>query len=444
MIILGVGCNIGDRLANLRKALRHMCSISKLKILQVSPVYESDALLFDGAPPDWNRSFMNIALEISTNLYPEELLVAIKEVEKKMGRGVHLKWSPRLIDIDILAWNDKYYCTDKIVIPHPFLTERPFALWPLADIAPDWKYCCPNCIDTGRNAEDIARKFGSRFDGNALLHTKQIAHRVDTPMMMGILNVTPDSFSDGEKFNSLTRTLEHAKSLFAVGADIIDIGAESTRPGSKAISSKDEWLRLKPILDSWSSLWSDKSFKPKLSIDTYKPEIVKKLLPYQIDFLNEVGGLINPRMRDVVKESNAKIIFMHNLGLPANPQVILSQNTDIISQVYQWGEKQLNTLIDAGIARERLIFDIGIGFGKNAEQSLFLIKGIARFHDLGIPILVGHSRKSFLNRFTEKKFATRDLESAVFSGFLAKQKVEYLRVHNVDVHMRLLKIESLL
>ncbi|MDR1057427.1 MAG: dihydropteroate synthase [Coxiellaceae bacterium] len=444
MIVLGLGCNVGDRLANLREALCRLRLISNLKILQVSPVYESDALLLDDAPPDWNQQFANLALGIYTTLHPEELLAAIKEVEKGMGRGIHLKWSPRLIDIDILAWDDEYYHTDKLTIPHLALTERPFALWPLADIVPAWKYCRPNCSDSGRNAEDLAKKFGSRFDGNAPLRTKQIAHRVDTPMMMGILNVTPDSFSDGGKFDDLSRALEHAKSLFAAGADIIDIGVESTRPGSKTISPEDEWSRLKPVLDSWSSLWSSKGFKPKLSVDTYKAETVQKLLSYQVDFLNEVGGLINPKMRTVVKESNAKIIFMHNLGLPANPQVILPQNVDIVSQIYRWGEKQLNSLINIGIARERLIFDVGIGFGKNAEQSLALIKGIVQFHDLDIPILVGHSRKSFLSRLTDKKFAARDLESTVFSGFLAKQKVDYLRVHDVDMNMRLLKVESLI
>jgi len=444
MVVLGLGCNVGDRLANLREALRLLRLVSRLKVLRVSPLYESDALLLDEAPQDWNQPFLNLALGVSTDLHPEELLDEIKRIEGVMGRGEHLKWSPRIIDIDILAWDEEYYHTDRLIIPHTGLIERPFVLWPLADVIPNWKYCRPNCSEVGKNAEWLAKKFGSRFDGKAPLHTRQLAHRIDTPLMMGILNYTPDSFSDGGEYFDLSKALEHAKNLFAAGADIIDIGAESTRPGSKTLSLDDEWSRLKPLLDAWSSFWGKKNFKPKLSVDTYRPETAEKLLSYGVDFFNDVSGLSNPRMQNIVKEGNAKIIFMHNLGLPANPQVTLPPEIDVISQVYQWGEKQLESLTKLGVSKERLIFDIGIGFGKDAAQSLDLIQNVARFQELGLPILVGHSRKSFLNRFTPLNFAERDLESAVFSGFLATQKVDYLRVHNVDMNMRLLKIESLM
>lgn len=109
-----------------------------------------------------------------------------------MGRLKHAHWSPRIIDIDILAWNEECYHTDKLNIPHKGLLERTFALWPLADVAPNWKYCEPNQPQTGKTAQELIKIWGSRFSGEAPLHTKQIAHRVDTPMMMGILNVTTD------------------------------------------------------------------------------------------------------------------------------------------------------------------------------------------------------------------------------------------------------------
>lgn len=443
MIILGIGCNIGDRLANLRSALTYLRAIDEIAIHQISPIYESDALLPENAPKEWNTPYLNLALSISTKLTPEKLVIKIKAIEDKMGRLKHLHWSPRIIDIDILAWNEECYHTDRLNIPHQGLPERPFALWPLADIAPNWKYCEPNKTETGKTAYELARKFGSRFDGKAPLHTKQIAHRVDTPIMLGILNITTDSFSDGNKFIKLETALEQAESLFNAGADVIDIGAESTRPvGASIITPKEEWQRLQPVLDAWQSLWSSHSFKPKLSIDTRNYQTAEKLLSYQIDFFNDVTGLTDPKMIAVVKSSKAKIIFMHNLGIPANPEVVFPLDTDVTSTVYQWGEQQLKKLTKLGITMERLIFDVGIGFGKNAMQSLNLIKNIAKFHQLDVPLLVGHSRKSFLNNFTNKPFAERDIETAGISGFLATKKVEYLRVHNIDQNMRLLKINA--
>jgi 2-amino-4-hydroxy-6-hydroxymethyldihydropteridine diphosphokinase / dihydropteroate synthase len=442
MIILGLGCNVGDRLANLRDVLARIRLIPELEVERISPVYESDALLLEGAPEVWNQPFLNLALGIATRLRPLQLLDRIKSIEAAMGRVVGAKWSPRIIDIDILAWNEEYCQIDKLTIPHPGLLERPFALWPLADIAPEWKYCEPDSSYTGKSARELVKKFGSRFDGKAPLHTVQIAHRIDTPLMMGVLNLTPDSFSDGGKFDSFALVSEQAKKLFNDGADIIDIGAESTRPGSELISVAEEWRRLEPILDAWPSFWLNKDFKPKLSVDTQRSEIAEKLLSYNVDFFNDVSGLVDPKMQDIVKASNAKIIFMHNLGIPANPEVILSYDTDPVSQVHRWGRWQLDNLIRLGINKDRLIFDVGIGFGKDAEQSLSLIYSVKHFQDLGVDILVGHSRKSFLNKFTAKKFVERDLETAVFSGFLATQKVNYLRTHNVDYTMRLLKINA--
>ena len=444
MIILGLGCNIGDRLSNLRDALARIRLISELKVNQVSPVYESDALLPENAPESWNQPYLNIALSLSTKLKPEQLLTKIKTIEEEMGRVTSLRWAPRIMDIDILAWGDEHCHADKLKIPHLSLTERPFALWPLADLVPTWKYCAPNKAETGKTAKELIKKFGSRFDGKALFHTRQIAHRVDTPIMMGILNLTPDSFSDGGQFNNFAEAIKQTEVLFDAGADIIDIGAESTRPTSKYVTPDEEWSRLRSILETWLLLWNGRSSKPKLSVYTRKPEIVEKLLSYPIDFFNDVGGLTDPKMQDVIKDSKAKVIFMHSLGIPPSADRVLAYDVDAVSQVYQWGERQLENLTKIGINKERLIFDVGIGFGKVAEQSLEIIKRISQFRGLGVPISVGHSRKSFLSQFTSKNFAQRDLETAAISGFLATQQVDYLRVHNVDQNMRLLKVNAAL
>lgn len=441
MVILGLGCNIGDRLANLRMALQHLSMNSSLKIQRVSPVYESDALLLPDSPEEWNLPYLNIAIKITTTLSPEQLLEVIKDIEVTMGRIFEFRWSPRIIDIDILAWGSESYQSENLTIPHRSLLERPFALWPLTDLEPNWRYCGLHDTRTEETAENLAMVFGSRFDGKAPLGTKQIAHRVDTPYMMGIINLTSDSFSDGGKYLNVTAAYEQARLLFESGVDIIDVGAEATGPGvTNTLSVEEEWRRLQPFLDGWQLFWQDKKFRPQLSIDTSKPQIVEQLLSYKVDFYNIVHGLDSIAMVDLLKESTAKIICMHSLGVPSNFKVTLSDDVDVVSSVYDWGKRQLEFLITQGIKRERLIFDVGIGFGKNSAQSMELLRNIEKFNELGVKLLVGHSRKSFLNMYTNLPPMERDIETAVLSWYCHKCRVSYLRVHNVSYTLRVLKM----
>ena len=443
MIILGLGTNIGDRLDNLRNVLTRISLLKKVKILKVSPVYESSALLPTEHDKAWDKSFLNAAIGISTELSPIELLAKIKEVERSMGRANdYLKWSPRVIDIDILTWGEEYFTKSELMVPHPELVNRPFALWPAADLEPTLK------IFTGSGFEslsDLAGKFGSRFDGQAILSTKQIAHRIDTPIVMGIVNLTSDSFSQDGLDKSTDLAIERALKLVEQGAEVIDVGAESTRPGAKPISAVEEWSRLKPFIERWSILKNEIGINAKISIDTYKASVVEQVLSLcELDYINDVSGLTTKEMRSVVRDSNAKAIFMHNLGVPAAKDQLVPQQLPVLDQVYSWGKLTVAELVAFGISRERLIFDVGIGFGKTAEQSFEILKNIKHFSSLGFPLLVGHSRKSFLDQLTKVVPAERDLETAIFSGYLATSGVSYLRVHNVDYTMRLIKLNKLL
>jgi len=440
MLILGLGCNIENRLMNLRQALAELRTLQELTILQVSPVYESDALLPENADPIWNKPYLNVALRCSTSLSPEALLSKLKAIETKMGRENSQHWSPRVIDIDILAWDDLVIRRPSLHIPHKGLLDRPFALWPLADVAPDWKYCEPNTELSGNCASTLVKKWGSRFTAEAPLHTRQIAHRIDTPQMIGILNITPDSFSDGGRFVSVQNALEQAQDLFCAGADVIDIGAESTRPNAKTLTWQEEWSRLEPVLKEICMLWPKNSFRPKISIDTRNAEVAERALKYNIDFLNDVSGFTSNAMQKIAKESSAKLIYMHNLGIPPSPEKILDENLSSIPSVLEFAERQRDLLVNLGIKQERLIFDVGIGFGKTPAQSLELIANIEKFFVVQLPLLIGHSRKSFLTLFTNKPHAERDIETAVVSLFLAKKNLDYLRVHNVEVNMRALNI----
>jgi 2-amino-4-hydroxy-6-hydroxymethyldihydropteridine diphosphokinase / dihydropteroate synthase len=444
MIILGLGCNVGDRLDYLRQALKLLRTISELKIIQTSPVYQSDALLIENSPLEWNKPFLNCAVSCQTTLQPEQLLDKLKTIESQIGHNHNLKWAPRAIDIDILAWKNLCLNTPRLHLPHSELTKRPFAMWPLTDLYPTWQYCLPNTEHFGKTASEIVKTWGSRFDGNAPLNTKQIAHRIDTPLIMGILNITPDSFSDGGNFTKTDIALKQAQHLFASGADIIDIGAESTRPNSTPIHSNEEWSRLKPILEGLNAMWQHALFKPKLSVDTKNPEIAVKALAYDIDFLNDVTGFTNQSMLQVAQDSNVKLIYMHNRGVPPKANDIIPENEDVIAAVYQWASQQLQLFDKFGIARERLIFDVGIGFGKSADQSFTIIQNIEHYHRLGIPILVGHSRKSFLTKFTNKPCNDRDVETAIISSYLANKNIDYIRIHNVATNMCALKINAAL
>jgi 2-amino-4-hydroxy-6-hydroxymethyldihydropteridine diphosphokinase/dihydropteroate synthase len=440
MIILGLGSNIGDRLWHLRLALRNLRSLENIKITQVSPVYESDALLPENPKTDWNLPYLNLAVSCKSKLPPDILLEKIKNIELQMGRREHLHWAPRTIDIDILVWDDKVYQSNALQIPHEDLLNRPFAMWPLCDLIPDWHY------RGGQTAQEIIKPWGSRFDGKAPFHTRQIAHRVDTPQMVGVLNITPDSFSDGGKYEKIDATVKQAKHLFKTGADIIDIGAESTRPGAaNIVTPAEEWQRLDPALEAIIDIWKDIGFKPKISIDSRNPSTARQALTkHKIDWLNDQTGFDNPEMRKIAIESAVKLIVMHHLCIPENRGVLLPFEKDPVLGVYQWAEKRIAELLAMGIDKDRVILDPGIGFGKHAEQSFIIIKEIAKFKDLGLPLLVGHSRKSFMNQFTNLPFAERDLETAVISNFLATQQIDYLRVHNVAAQMRALKINKAL
>jgi len=439
MVILGLGSNLHDRLANLRFALTHIKQIPNFSVLQVSPVYISDALVPDNAPVSWDTPYLNLALHCDTTLAPHELLRHVKEIEKKVGRTPGKDWGPRIIDIDLLAWDDLMLYDEKLHIPHEHLAERPFALWPLADVAPFWIY-----PKQDKTAAELAAGWGSRFTGDAPFHTRQIAQRIDASQLVGIINVTPDSFSDGGHFFDALRAVEQMKHLVLAGAEIIDIGAEATNPRASAISSDEEWQRLEPVLSAVLAAAITMDIQPKISVDTRHADVASKALELGINWINDVSGLQDVKMRKVVAASQCDVVVMHHLGIPVDKNIILLRDSNPVGLILEWAEQRLDELTQHGIAQERIIFDVGIGFGKNAEQSLELLKNIDAFQRLGTRLLVGHSRKTFLGQFTDKLFAERDIETTVLSLFLAEKRVDYLRVHNIEMHARAFKIRGAL
>jgi 2-amino-4-hydroxy-6-hydroxymethyldihydropteridine diphosphokinase/dihydropteroate synthase len=442
MLVLGLGCNLGDRLENLRKTLHAIKQLPVLKILQVSPLYVSDALLPENAPQDWNKPFINLAISCETSLQPLELLKQLKNIEIQIGRKPQARrWGTREIDIDILVWDDLILENEILNIPHIGLQDRPFALWPLADVAPLWVFPSSG-KNQGKTAAQIVEAWGSRFSGEAPFHTKQINQRIDTPQLVGILNVTPDSFSDGGLFLQPEHAVKQMLHLLESGAEVIDIGAESTAPTAKRLTAEMEWQRLEPVLLAIKAQQNHCFISPKISVDTRHSEVAAKALDLGADWINDVSGLDDPAMREIISHSSADCVVMHHINIPENREHVLPRAQDPVKLVYEWAEKRLQELENQGIARQRIIFDPGIGFGKMAEQSLVILKNLSAFQALGTRILIGHSRKTFLALLCGLPFAERDIETMGMVLALAKQNIDYFRVHNVEMCARAIKAAS--
>lgn len=428
MLILSLGTNLGDSLNNLRLGLQLLQKSQKIAPLQISPLYSSSALLPAYAPVAWNRPFLNLAVVCETDLSPLEVLRLIKQIERQLGREESQRWAPRIIDIDILAWDNCVIDQIGLKIPHAELLSRPFALWPLLDLWPDWQHPTAELAD-------VLQRWGSRYTGElAPCGTKQLPHRLEGSALVGILNITPDSFSDGGKFITVPNAFAQAEKLVREGAEVLDIGAESTRPGATPVLPETEWALLEPVLTALKEQCKQWAFKPKLSIDTRHYIVAEKAMQLGIDWINDVSGFVDPNMRALAAGNPVKCVVMHNLGVPAQKNVVLASHPNICEQMLDWTEQRFDELLDAGVDAKQLIFDIGIGFGKTAQQSIFLLKNIKQFRRLNCPLLVGHSRKSFLNLITGKPFPDRDFETAMVSYQLAAQGVDYLRVHNVGLN----------
>ena len=266
---------------------------------------------------------------------------------------------------------------------------------------------------------------------SAKIPLKHIPGPLPATELVGIINVTPDSFSDGNLFIDPHKAALHARNLWNEGARVLDIGAESTRPGAKLITWEEEWRRLDPVLNAIRTEFQNDSLKPEISVDTRRPEVAKLALAAGANWLNDVSGFSDPGMLELAGEGSAQLVCMHNLGVPPSKEHVLSSSSDALTQILAWGEEVISKFNHLGITSDRLILDPGIGFGKTPQQSLKIILGAEKLLRLGCRILIGHSRKSFLSLFSAKPANERDAESAALSAVLASKGMHYLRVHNV-------------
>lgn len=253
--------------------------------------------------------------------------------------------------------------------------------------------------------------------------------------MMGILNVTPDSFSDGGKFFSRQEALDWALEMERAGADLIDVGGESTRPGARSVSAEEELERILPAIRAIRS----HTHLP-LSVDTTKPEVARAALEAGAGIINDVNGLgAAPEMVDLAREFEAGLILMHRRGTPETMHEF-TQYEDVVEEVFQELDKSFGRVLASGVLPEQVVLDPGIGFSKNAEQNLELIAGLKRFHSWGRPILLGPSRKSFIGALTGRAPAERDWGTAAAVALGVANGAHLVRVHQVEVMRDVVKV----
>ena len=254
------------------------------------------------------------------------------------------------------------------------------------------------------------------------------------PNILGILNLTPDSFSDGGRFNSKNKGVKQAKNLFNSGANLIDIGGESTRPGSKSISENLEWKRIEKILKILSK-------KIPLSLDTRKSSVMEKGLKFGVKLINDVSGLnYDSKTVKVLKKYKIPFVLNHSKGDPEHMQDKPNYENELLD-IYDFFEKKITYLRSIGIKHNNIIIDPGIGFGKNLKHNMNLICNISIFHSLGFPILVGNSRKRFIKDISGKNDSKfRIGGTAATSIYLMTQGVQILRIHDVNEVMQSLKV----
>lgn len=247
--------------------------------------------------------------------------------------------------------------------------------------------------------------------------------------IMGILNVTPDSFSDGGSYTDLDLAIKHAKEMVEEGVDIIDVGGESTRPGHKFVSSEEEIKRIVPVIKSLK-----KEIKIPLSIDTYKSDVAEEALKLGVDMVNDVWGLTyDENMAKVIGKYGASVCIMHN-------QDGTEYDKDIMESIKEFLENSVNKALKAGIKKENIVLDPGIGFGKTFEQNVEVLKRLNELQDLGYPILLGTSRKSVLGNIVGGEPRERVEATVATTVAGIRDGVDIVRVHDVKENTQAAKI----
>ncbi len=256
-------------------------------------------------------------------------------------------------------------------------------------------------------------------------------------LVMGILNVTPDSFSDGGRFLAEKSIGVQVDTMLRDGADIIDVGGESTRPFAAPVTVAEELDRVLPAI----RLIRQRSAIP-ISIDTTKADVARAALAEGADIINDISALrFDAKMLTLVRETDVPVIIMHMQGTPSDMQVA-PRYDDVVAEIKEFFAARLAWAAENGVARQRFVIDPGIGFGKTVEHNLSILKRAAEFTELGCPVLIGHSRKSFIGKLLGADVDARDVATAAISALCAQKGVAVLRVHDVGMTVQAVRLAA--
>ncbi len=264
---------------------------------------------------------------------------------------------------------------------------------------------------------------------NTTLHLSRRVH------VMGILNVTPDSFSDGGRFLRLDDAVRRAEEMVAEGADLIDVGGESSRPGSDPVPLDEELDRVIPVVEALA-----KRIPAPISVDTYKAEVARRALDAGAALVNDISAMrFDPRMKELIAERGVPVILMHMLGTPRDMQISPSYE-DVIGEISAFLRDRIAEAVSAGIARTQIVVDPGIGFGKRVADNLEIVRRLDAFHALGCPILLGPSRKSFIGKALDLPSEERLEGTAAVVALSVLRGAHLIRVHDVRQMVRVVRM----
>lgn len=406
-VLLSLGSNVGDRKFNLIAASNLIKDI--LSNNKISEIYETEP---------WGKTdqpkFLNLCISGETNLNPRELLKLTKSIEKSIGRKQSEKWGPREIDIDILFYNHDVIDLPELKIPHPEIQNRSFVLVPLSEIAPSFIHPVIN-----KSIVELAQS----------IDTSGVKKHNQKTQIMAILNATPDSFSDGGEINNKSKLDHKIKQIISEGADIIDVGGESTRPGYIPVNAEEEISRVVPVITAIRK----QSRSIPISIDTQKAAVARAALEAGANIINDISALNDPEMAKVAVNYNCPIILMRNIGIKNN----------LLEETNKQFEQIINKALDSGIKNEQIILDPGLGFGDlrsqnfdllpggSVEANLELTKKISSYSH-NFPVLIGGSRKRFIGEMMNEPNAKKRTSGSIELAVMAANAGAYaVRVHDV-------------
>ncbi len=416
MILIGIGANLpspvyGSAIRTIDEAVRHI-EAEGIKLIKKSRIWLSDPVPKSDQP--W---YVNAVVSVETQRLPIDLLRTLLAIEQKFGRVRSERNAARVLDLDVIAYHDMVMDEQGLTLPHPRMAERAFVLRPLSEIDKNWVHPVLR-----QPLSDLLQKLPSDQQAFPFLPIG--------PVLMGVLNVTPDSFSDGGDFEDPQAAIDHGLSLIEEGAQILDIGGESTRPGSVPVNEQVEINRIMPVIEGLRS--SAVKSRCLISVDTRRAKVMTESLNAGANFINDISALSDDsESMSVILRHHVPVCLMHKQGQPESMQEKPFYN-NVLEEVVEYLDNRINALVDAGLPKSFIIADPGIGFGKTVDHNVDLLRGLEVFQKLSVPLLVGTSRKSFITNL-DRQASVRDRLGGSLASVLHALDcgAKILRVHDI-------------